>query len=223
MPADVFYELAEYFGAVNNSQYGYVVPCDMNGLDGALEYQFGGPTGPVIAVPYSELNFPITDDKGAAVTDPDTKKAICSLGLDIAIPGVPTLLFGDTFLRSAYVVYDLDNLQIGIAQTVFNSTKSNIVSITTGSNGTLPGDVISAVSLPAGATAPPATGPTATGSVGSGNLFAGTTTAYPSAPTGTAGGASGTSSSKAAAPTKESEKAAIALAIIVAAAVIEVL
>jgi elongation factor G len=36
-------------------------------------------------------------------------------------------LLGDTFLRSAYVVYDLVNNQIGMAQTDFNATASNIV------------------------------------------------------------------------------------------------
>lgn len=35
-------------------------------------------------------------------------------------------IFGDTFLRSAYVVYDLTNLQIGLAQANLNSTDSNV-------------------------------------------------------------------------------------------------
>ncbi|KFY41714.1 hypothetical protein V494_02820, partial [Pseudogymnoascus sp. VKM F-4513 (FW-928)] len=37
------------------------------------------------------------------------------------------ILFGDTFLRSAYVVYDLANNEIGLAQTDFNAKGSNIV------------------------------------------------------------------------------------------------
>jgi elongation factor G len=36
-------------------------------------------------------------------------------------------ILGDTFLRSAYVVFDLVNNQIGLAQTDFNDTGSNIV------------------------------------------------------------------------------------------------
>ena len=43
-------------------------------------------------------------------------------------------MLGDTFLRSAYVVYDLDNNQISIAPTNFNATSSNIREITTGTN-----------------------------------------------------------------------------------------
>lgn len=41
-----------------------------------------------------------------------------------------TAVLGDTFLRSAYVVYDLQNNQISLAQTDFNATSSNVVEIT---------------------------------------------------------------------------------------------
>lgn len=46
-------------------------------------------------------------------------------------------LLGDTFLRSAYVVYDLANDQIGIAQANLNATESNIVELEAGQT-TLP-------------------------------------------------------------------------------------
>ena len=52
-------------------------------------------------------------------------EAACALGIDAA-QGRP-VLFGDTFLRSAYVVYDLVNNRIGIAQSNFNAGSSNIV------------------------------------------------------------------------------------------------
>jgi hypothetical protein len=38
-------------------------------------------------------------------------------------------LFGDTFLRNAYVVYDLEDLQIGIAQAVYTD-KTDIRPVT---------------------------------------------------------------------------------------------
>lgn len=41
---------------------------------------------------------------------------------------------GDTFLRSAYVVYDLDNEEISLANTLFNVTESKILEIGTGKN-----------------------------------------------------------------------------------------
>lgn len=43
-------------------------------------------------------------------------------------------ILGDTFLRSAYVVYDLTNLQVGIAQANLNSTSTNVQELTAGSS-----------------------------------------------------------------------------------------
>src|SRR3954471_6202305 len=42
------------------------------------------------------------------------------------------ILFGDTFLHSAYVVYNLEDKQIALAPTKFGSTTSNIVEIVKG-------------------------------------------------------------------------------------------
>lgn len=44
-------------------------------------------------------------------------------------------IFGDTFLRSAYVVYDLDNLQVGLAQANLNSTSSNVQELSATASG----------------------------------------------------------------------------------------
>ena len=49
-------------------------------------------------------------------------------GFQPAIQG-ELMLFGDTFLRSAYILYDLDNLHIGIASTNFENTSSKFVEI----------------------------------------------------------------------------------------------
>lgn len=46
-----------------------------------------------------------------------------------------TQFLGDNFLRYAYVVYDYDNSQIGLAQTNFNATTSNIIPF---SNSSIP-------------------------------------------------------------------------------------
>jgi hypothetical protein len=43
-------------------------------------------------------------------------------------------VLGDTFIRSAYLVYDLANNEISMAQTKFNSTATNVVEITSGSS-----------------------------------------------------------------------------------------
>lgn len=52
----------------------------------------------------------------------------CVFGV-VPITDDSPILFGDTFLRSAYVVYDLDQQQIAIAPTWFNSEDTNIVEI----------------------------------------------------------------------------------------------
>src|SRR2546423_2352507 len=52
--------------------------------------------------------------------------------VDVALGG--TIILGDTFLRSAYVVYDLENQIIGHAQAKYNvsESESNVVPIPSG-------------------------------------------------------------------------------------------
>jgi Eukaryotic aspartyl protease len=150
IPEDLLNQIVAYLGAVNDPTYSWVIRCDLGGMTGTLDYQFAGPTGPVISVPFQELATPLINFKtGKPITD-SKGHAICRLGLSAPSQPDEPLLFGDTFLRSAYVVYDLDNLQIGIAQTLFNVTSSNIVAITAAADTQdLPGIVASVASTPA--------------------------------------------------------------------------
>jgi hypothetical protein len=72
----------------------------------------------------SQIVLPLVLANGEVPTYPNGKTA-CQLGIEAA--GDLPVLFGDTFLRSAYVVYDLDNNRIALAQTDFNATGSNVV------------------------------------------------------------------------------------------------
>lgn len=90
-----------------------------------MNYGFGGPGGPTIKVGVSELVLPLTLPNGRVPTFSNGDTA-CQLGIQAA--GDLPVLFGDTFLRSAYAVYDLDNNRIALAQTDFNATDSNVVS-----------------------------------------------------------------------------------------------
>lgn len=99
--------------------------------DQTFNFGFGGTSGAVIKVPMSEMIFEL---KGLFYTPasyvPTPKSlgfsgSVCALGLQPGGSSGPFLL-GDTFLRSAYVVYDLKNNLIGIAQTNFNSSKTTI-------------------------------------------------------------------------------------------------
>lgn len=74
---------------------------------------------------------------------------MCQFGIEPA--GEDPILLGDTFLRSAYVVYDLANNQISIAQTDFNATTSNVQEIVAGANG-VPNVASTATAVSASAT-----------------------------------------------------------------------
>lgn len=145
IPDDIYQNLMSYFNAVENDYYGALVSCNISAWDGSIDYGFGGGKA-VISVPFSELALPMQDEDGKPLTFGDGSPA-CQFGFDTAEDsGYITL--GDTFLRSAYVVYDLEAKIVGLAPTVFNSTGSQVVEIKAGDKG----------SSPLGASAIPATG-----------------------------------------------------------------
>jgi len=134
LPPDIFNTLVTYFGAAYNQELeAYEVNCNLG--YGTLDFGFGDASGPVIGVPFSELAIPVTDTNGNIVTN--NGSPVCQLGLDVDSDG-SGVIFGDTFLRSAYVVYDLTRKQIAIGQTKFNVTTSNVKAINAG-NGNLIG------------------------------------------------------------------------------------
>ncbi|ROW17444.1 hypothetical protein VPNG_00946 [Cytospora leucostoma] len=102
-----------------------------DGADMSLNFNF---TEPVISVSMSELVLDLYTTSGKRPTFSDGTEA-CLFG--IAPAGSGTMVLGDTFLRSAYVVYDLANNEISLAQTNFNATESNVVEIGSGS-GSVP-------------------------------------------------------------------------------------
>ncbi|GAM87612.1 hypothetical protein ANO11243_056390 [Dothideomycetidae sp. 11243] len=149
VPDTMFQTLANYFGAENDDQLGNLVSCQLgrdSNSNGTIDFGFGkNGGGPVISVPYSEIAVPAIDPTTGEQLMDEHGQPVCLFGVGSVNQlgdGAP-LLFGDTFLRSAYLVYDLENKQVGLAQTVFNSTESNIVSITT--LGNLPGLTVNSV------------------------------------------------------------------------------
>ncbi|MCJ1436649.1 hypothetical protein MMC27_006030 [Xylographa pallens] len=124
VPTDLYNQLANFSGVINDPTYGAIVACNLSSYTGTLNFGFGGSGGPSISVPFYEFAVPTVDENNNPLTFEDGSAA-CTFGLFPVDTG-GDILFGDTFLRSAYVVYDLDNLQIGIAPTKFNSTTSNI-------------------------------------------------------------------------------------------------
>ena len=109
--------------------------CNLANENITLDFTF---TSPIISVPIQELVIdPNIDPSEQGVVREKRQlrnggSSTCLFG--IAPSGGTLAILGDTFLRSAYVVYDLENNQISLAQTNFNSTTSNVREIGTGSN-----------------------------------------------------------------------------------------
>ncbi|CRG89996.1 putative aspartic-type endopeptidase opsB [Talaromyces islandicus] len=128
IPEQLYDELHSFFEAQDDESGNAIVDCGtLDKADGTLDFQFGGSKGPVIKVPFSEFALPATTTIGTWAQF-DDGSYMCVLGMQPQTESDPIIL-GDTFLRSAYVVYDLDNKQISLAQTIFNATDSNVVEI----------------------------------------------------------------------------------------------
>lgn len=129
LPDDI---VSNIYNSVNvvldqGTAYGY---CEDANSNKQLSFTFSGKT---INIPMNELYIPVgSNSQGQPATFSNGKQA-CIFG--VAPSGGSTPLLGDTFLRSAYVVYDLQNNEISLAQTNFNSTTDHIQEIV---NGTTP-------------------------------------------------------------------------------------
>lgn len=133
VPDALFTSIANELGVQYSRNYqAYVLPCYLASYGATLDYQFGGASGPTIRVPVSEVILPLVLTNGATPKY-SNGQAICQFGIEPA--GTDPILLGDTFLRSAYVVYDLANNQISLAQTNFNANSSSVQEIVAGANG----------------------------------------------------------------------------------------
>ncbi|KAH0045781.1 acid protease, partial [Aureobasidium melanogenum] len=119
LPNDITESIYRMTGAKYSQEYGAAfIDCNMRYNETTIDFTFSSPT---IRISMSELVLVMVQDRNP----------VCILGIAPADGTTPVL--GDTFLRSAYVVYDITNNEISLAQTKFNSTGSNIVEITNSS------------------------------------------------------------------------------------------
>lgn len=129
LPDAMTESIFEQVGAVYDSDFGAAyVPCSLASNSSTVDFTFGTPT---ISINMSELVLDAATTTGEQPTYTNGQKA-CLFG--IAPAGSSTATLGDTFLRSAYVVYDLANNEISLAQTNFNATTTTIEEITTGTS-----------------------------------------------------------------------------------------
>lgn len=144
MPDDQVQKIHEEFGVVAID--GLLAPfadCAWRGDKGkgySFDFKF---EGKVIRVPLSEMIVNAYEDfQDELMRDPEARRlfgdwdSVCIFGIgstaDFGFQGDGFTLLGDTFLRSAYVVYDLANEKIGLAQANHDSDESDLVEIKSG-------------------------------------------------------------------------------------------
>lgn len=118
LPTDIVDSMASTLGAEEDEQSGLlIVDCSLMTDSNTMDFAFAGVT---VSVPMT--SFILQDGQ------------YCILGVQALQSGSGiTALLGDSFLRSAYVVFDQTNMKIGIAQ--FDNCGTNEQAIPTGTNG----------------------------------------------------------------------------------------
>lgn len=141
LPTDLVHALWSSAGVITDPAVQVpIIACNLAKASASYVFAFGGDSGPKINVSLSQLVTPLE-----GLTFKDGSPA-CQFGIIESPDG--RVVLGDTFLRSAYVVYDLDNKIIAMAQTNTNGGAPNIQEI---SGSALPGvsTVLPSMALPA--------------------------------------------------------------------------
>ena len=118
LPPSLIPALYSYLGATNdpstvaNLGGSAAVPCNLSTAAATINFGFGGENGPTISVPVSDFVAP---------HDHFTRNLQYADGTPACLVSVtpaeePSAILGDDFLRSAYVVYDLEDKTIALAQ-----------------------------------------------------------------------------------------------------------
>ncbi|CAI4047501.1 hypothetical protein SUVZ_12G1730 [Saccharomyces uvarum] len=115
LPVEMVELIAEDIGAQYSSRLGYyVMTCPSSDNSTQIVFDFGG--------------FHINASLSSFVLS--TSSSTCLLGIIPTSDSTGSIL-GDSFLTNAYVVYDLDNLEISMAQAKYNVTSEDIEIIST--------------------------------------------------------------------------------------------
>jgi hypothetical protein len=132
LPDDIVSSLYDMFSVTfDNSSGNSFVDCSLETEDSTIIFSFSGAN---ITVPMSEIVLNAeTYAQGGSETGQD---GICAFGiLPQSSMSLTAPILGDTFLRSAYIVYDLDNNEISLAQARYDvGSASNIIEIGEGPN-----------------------------------------------------------------------------------------
>jgi hypothetical protein len=143
-----------------------IIPCDYAKSNASVTYQFGGPGGPSINVPLAALIMPVGEQF-------ENGQDICFIAMTPESGN--GVILGDSFMRSGYFVYDVQNNQIAIAQANLDqTTTSALTAIPTGTS--IPGCSSTNTLIISGGEVPPTAPPLSTVASATGVLNPGTPT-----------------------------------------------
>ncbi|KAK9235966.1 aspartic peptidase domain-containing protein [Lipomyces kononenkoae] len=122
LPQSIVSSMVQAIGSGQySSDYGlYTLDCSLESSSATINLTFNNAA--TLQVGLKQLVVPIEYTSQG--------NTVCALGVQPVSDSVGSgyqYLLGDAFLRSGYVVYDLDNKEISIAQAVFNSDTTDIV------------------------------------------------------------------------------------------------
>ncbi|RPA83875.1 acid protease [Ascobolus immersus RN42] len=132
LPVPMATRMQQVAGAIVDPVYSDqpIIDCRQRKSGLVYEFKFNGVT---IPVPIDELIIDAVTNTGEPAYFMNTQIPLCYFGVIASAEGNNVL--GDTFLRSAYVVYDLDNKLVALAPTHYNVTESDILEIKPGKDG----------------------------------------------------------------------------------------
>lgn len=129
LPEDIVEDIYDAVNAeYDESQGTAIVPCSLANEDANLTYYFDSPARIDVALSELVINPRSGSNSGNGGSGGDGEA--CVFGLAPSSAGAATL--GDTFLRSAYVVFDMENNEISIAQSRFDAKNEDVAEIGTG-------------------------------------------------------------------------------------------
>jgi hypothetical protein len=170
IPADVYSALLAGMGGIEQDGTP-IVPCALINSNAAFKFKFGNANGAVITAKLNQFIEP--QSVGKFPNGADGCELILSPANDNG------LIFGDSFLRSAYIVYNIAGSSLAIAETNFNVTSASIVAIT--ATDSIPGATSTASGVAdASRTAFSASSASSTWSFATASAAGSTTTATPS-------------------------------------------
>ena len=142
LPTDMAQKILDTVGGILDPSIPQpLVPCNLSTAKATYVFGFGGSSGPKVNVPISQL---IDPPDGTVFAD-----GTLACGFDIIGNSEGQVILGDSFLRSAYVVYHLGAKTIALANSNINpGSSSDIQEITGNSIPSIQGNVLPSVALP---------------------------------------------------------------------------